>query len=445
MSKTIKIVIFNPSSVQTAEDVTYLKALGYSQIEIICNPDHPFKGDCDLILYTLPNGPGADALGPLQNIIRNTNAPVIITSPPPSHRVIIDIMRIGAADFLLRPFSLDSLKTSVEAALSTINTQSPTSQHNANEGDFVFIGQSKAMQNVFQQIKCAAKSNAAVFITGETGTGKELCAHSIHIQSSRHSRRFVALNCAAIPMHLLESEVFGHQRGSFTGALSDRDGMAKLADGGTFFLDEVGEMALPLQSKLLRFLQTGCIQPIGSGQEIQTNVRIISATHQNPQSCVKNGNLREDLFYRLHVLPIHMPALRDRGDDITLLAEHLVKIFSCAEGHAEKRLEDSALDKIQSHSWPGNIRELQNIIRHTIVMNESDTISADMINIRQQSNPPPAIPPYRTKPLSVVERDTIERAIKSCGGNITKAAAILDVNPSTIYRKLQSWGVKTLH
>lgn len=317
-----------------------------------------------------------------------------------------------------------------------------------------FIGRSKVMQTVFHQIDRAARSDAAVFITGETGTGKELCAHAIHTQSTRSTRPFIALNCAALPADLLESEVFGHNRGAFTGAVSRRDGAAVLADGGTLFLDEIGELPPMLQAKLLRFLQTGQVQRIGSNEIIKTNIRIICATNRDPWPDVESGRMRKDLYYRLHVIPVTMPPLRRRGDDIMRLAEYFLSRFNKTEQKNFVGFCPQAQEKLHQYHWPGNVRELENIIRYAIIMHEGSLIRKKMITFPHSAKfsfksmenvvafQTPGQDPdslQKIKPLAEMERQLIQTAINHCDGNISRAAAHLAVSPSTLYRKIQAW------
>jgi two-component system repressor protein LuxO len=323
------------------------------------------------------------------------------------------------------------------------------------------------MQAVYRIIESAAASKATVFITGETGTGKEVCAEAIHGSSSRSRGPFIALNCAAIPSDLMESEIFGHVKGAFTGALRDREGAAAMADGGTLFLDEICEMPLDLQSKLLRFLQTQQFTKVGGSKVQHVDVRFVCATNRHPQEEVAQGRFREDLYYRLHVIPIELPALRDRDDDVLTLAEHFLEQYAREEGKTFEGLAPEAAEKLLAYSWPGNVRELQNVIRKAVVLSTTDgQLSADWLPIEaakpsiQAPEPEPGKAqdpaPKRAgadqtaggdtgtgalalKPLRVMEKELIEEAIRQAGGNIPRAAAMIEVSPSTVYRKLAQW------
>ncbi|SDH78060.1 two-component system, repressor protein LuxO, partial [Vibrio xiamenensis] len=315
-----------------------------------------------------------------------------------------------------------------------------------------FIGSSHTMQAVYRTIDSAASSKASIFITGESGTGKEVCAEAVHAASKRGDKPFIAINCAAIPKDLIESELFGHVKGAFTGAATDRQGAAELADGGTLFLDELCEMDLDLQTKLLRFIQTGTFQKVGSSKMKSVDVRFVCATNRDPWKEVQEGRFREDLYYRLYVIPLHLPPLRERGEDVTEIAYSLLGFMSKEEGKDFVRLSPEVVERFIHYEWPGNVRQLQNVLRNVVVLNNGKDITLDML-------PPPLNKPHEREirvpvlekesfsvhdifPLWMTEKHAIEQAIKACEGNIPKAAGYLDVSPSTIYRKLQAWNVK---
>ncbi len=337
--------------------------------------------------------------------------------------------------------------------------------HKANfEG---FIGDSVSMQFVYSCIEQSAPSSASVFITGPSGSGKEVAAQAIHRLSKRSNGPFIALNCAAIPSELMESEIFGHIKGAFSGAVSNRDGAASLANGGSLFLDEIGEMDISLQAKLLRFIQTGCFQKVGSGKEEKVDIRFISATNRDPQIAIAERKLREDLFYRLNVISIALPALNERDNDIVKLAEHFLCHFSEIEGKVFAGFTTGAEKLIKSYSWPGNVRQLQNIIHSSTVMSEGPLISEEIIvqqlgrqykqvdsqsNLQSKSITSSNVEntqvtsgqdSYKAPPsiltLAEVEKEAIEKAIELCQDNIVKAASELGVSPSTLYRKMQQW------
>lgn len=311
-----------------------------------------------------------------------------------------------------------------------------------------FVGSSSAMQFLYEQIGRVATSSAPVFITGESGTGKDVCAEALHEKGPRNGRRFVAINCAAIPRDLMESELFGVVRGAFTGAHEDRKGAAELADGGTLFLDEVGEMDLSLQSKLLRFLQTGTISRVGEAAARKVDVRVICATNRNPMQMIAERKFREDLFYRLHVLPVHLPPLRQRPSDILVLARHFLHRYAREEHKSFAGFSHDASQQLTAADWPGNVRQLQNMIRRLVVMFDGGEISASMLaaaDIEARGAAPVSVEAPRAEgrravlPMWQQEQRIIEDAVAAFGGNISLAAAALEISPSTIYRKRQSW------
>ncbi len=294
------------------------------------------------------------------------------------------------------------------------------------------------MLAVYDQIRRMAPSKAPVFITGESGTGKELVADAIHAHAGDGERPFVAINCSAIPRDLMESEIFGHVRGAFTGAADGRIGAAEFADGGTLFLDELAEMDFALQAKLLRFVQTGTFRRVGGSEVTRVAVRIVSATNRDPLTEVGAGRLRADLFYRLHVLPIHLAPLRERAEDIAPLAEAFLARFAAEEGRRFTGFDNDAMRLLQDYGWPGNVRELANVIRRIVVLDDGDVVTAAMLPEAVRSAAPAsggtAVVPYAAQ-----ERAIIEGALSAFGGNIARAAEALEIHPSTIYRKLQSW------
>jgi len=288
-----------------------------------------------------------------------------------------------------------------------------------------------------------------VFITGESGTGKEVCAAAVHAHSLVKGP-FVVINCSAIPRELMESEIFGHVKGAFTGAHEDHAGAAELAHGGTLFLDEICEMDLGLQAKLLRFIQTGSVRRVGETREREVDVRFVCATNLDPAEAVASGRFRGDLFYRLHVLPLHLPPLRERDGDVRLLAQAFLARFAAEESRAFRGFDAEAEAMLEAHAWPGNVRELQNVIRRAVVLYDGEQVTAEMLALPrtgaeqsiQLSPPPQTASPSRIRaidPFWRQEQKIIEGALAAFGGNAARAAAALEISPSTIYRKLQAW------
>jgi two-component system repressor protein LuxO len=388
--------------------------------------------------------------------------PFIVATADGSITRAIEAMRLGAFDFLVKPLAAHRLITIMKSALETmpqhdVEAGTPV-QPSSAQGYMGFIGMSPPMQTVYRQIANVARSRATVFITGESGTGKEVCAESIHKASPRAARPFIAINCGAIPEDLLESELFGHLKGSFTGAVSDRIGAVQAAHGGTLFLDEICEMEPKLQVKLLRFLQTGTIQRVGSSRIEEVDVRIICATNRNPEAEVAAGRFREDLYYRLAVVPLEMPPLRARGVDIAILANAFLKRYGEEEGKAFNPVSPVVIQALGQHLWPGNVRELQNLIRRAAVMHSGPDLPLDVIpraalpivaepvmvapvNARPTSSQPSMalLSSLTGLTLEEIERIAIENAIDQAGGSLPVAARMLGVSPSTLYRKRERW------
>ncbi|WP_337167006.1 sigma-54 dependent transcriptional regulator [Vibrio parahaemolyticus] len=449
----------------------------------------------------LPDMSGEDVLDWInQNDIPTS---VIIATAHGSVDLAVNLIQKGAEDFLEKPINADRLKTSVALHLKRAkledlveNIQSTFDRHNYHG----FIGSSLPMQAVYKTIDAVAPTSASVFIVGESGTGKEVCAEAVHRQSDRRDKPFIAINCGAIPRDLMESEIFGHVKGAFTGATTDRKGAATLAHDGTLFLDELCEMELEMQKKLLRFLQTGTYTPLGGTKEMKVDVRIICATNRDPLTEVEEGRFREDLYYRVHVVPIDMPPLRERGSDIVTLAKHFLTTYAKEDKKKFSNIDTEAQHVIKHYEWPGNVRQLQNIIRNIVVLNNDEKVTVahlpaqltqkktqarTVTPVHVESSSPsnnlnghnapaiqtqpiePAQPvqevpvqqtqptvgvetpshslsPYfnadgSIRPMWQVEREAIQNAIAYCDGNVLNAAVMLELSPSTVYRKKQAW------
>lgn len=403
--------------------------------------------------------PDISGLEVLQFVNKQKNpANVVMITSNSSIDIAVEAMRLGGFDFLEKPFTSQRLISSVESALTPkeqVKVQPLVKNRDKNQD---FVGESLAMKTVFRLLDSAARSKACVFITGESGTGKEVCAQTLHDTSPRNTGPFIAINCAAIPAELFESEFFGHVKGAFSGALSDRKGAVEVANGGTLFLDELCEMELNLQAKLLRFLQTGIFSKVGSSEVLHSDVRLVCATNRNPIIEVAEGRFREDLYYRLNVIPVKLPPLRERGGDILLLAEYILKQKSDSNAKHFTGFSDEVKALFCNYDWPGNIRELQNVIENTVVINDGDVIEKDMLpssfglgavkhsisaksvhNTNEQSVQLSPMSVHDIEPLRQVEKRAIENAIKSCEDNIPLAAAYLGVSASTIYRKIKGW------
>jgi two-component system repressor protein LuxO len=441
--KTVLIIEDRPSVASAYR--AHLEAEGYAcQLAAtagaaaeVLNTTPPFAALLSLEL------PGCDAIELITRWTAQTPETAIIAiAANASINAAVDAVRAGAWDYLVKPVSRNRLITTLNNATGLEPARSVVPAKPADR-PVTMLGSSAVMADLHRQIEAIAASNAPAFITGESGTGKELCAEAIHRASPRAGKPFVALNCGAIPRDLMESEIFGHLKGAFTGAISDREGAAAAADGGTLFLDEICEMDLQLQTKLLRFLQTGTIQPVGSPHVRKVDIRIVCATNRTPQTEVAEGRFREDLFFRLHVLPVALKPLRARGDDVIELAQDFVAQFAREERKQFTLLGDCAVDRLRGHHWPGNVRELQNVIRQAIVLHEGTMLKADMLPDYL------AMPPSHDMQTSSamldgrllwqIERDVIEAAISRFAGSIPKAADALGISPSTIYRKRETW------
>jgi two-component system, repressor protein LuxO len=420
-----------------------------------------------LLDLQLPDGDGLDLLDELHRDAPDCRV-IVITANGSINRAVA-AMRAGAFDFLVKPFDEGRLLSAVQNAVASapFAPEAADEPPAAPEGFRGFIGSSPAMTEIYRMVRSIGRSTATVFITGESGTGKEVCARAIHAASTRAHKPFVPLNCAAIPRDLLESEVFGHLKGAFTGALSDKPGAAAVADGGTLFLDEICEMDLSLQTKLLRFLQTSMIQPVGAARAVPVDVRIVCATNRDPAEEVRLGRFREDLFYRLHVVPIQMPPLRERPEDIMQIARAMLQKYSGEEGKCFTGFDPEVEQIFTRRPWPGNVRQLINVIRNIVVLHDGPMVLPGMLpteiaigaglgqvaNGAQGAVTPPTVQPLAAEavttrervaplvgtPLADVERELIEATIEHCDGSIPRAAKILELSPSTIYRKLENW------
>lgn len=447
----------------------------------------------------LPDMPGEEVL----DWISDNDIPtaVVIATAHGSVNIAVDLIQRGAEDFLEKPIQADRLRTSINLHLRRAKLENLVDdiQSKFDRNRFHnFIGSCLPMQAVYKIIDSVAPTTASVFISGESGTGKEVCAEAIHQESQRNGKPFVAINCGAIPRDLMESEIFGHVKGAFTGATTDRKGAAMQAHGGTLFLDELCEMELEMQKKLLRFLQTGTFTPLGGHREIKVDVRIICATNRDPLVEVEEGRFREDLYYRVHVVPIEMPPLRERGSDILTLANHFLKLYAKQDKKKFKSIDKETQTQLKRYPWPGNVRQLQNVIRNIVVLNNETSVTIEMVpppinrmdiatpksvtSIRNVASPSvaapqdtavsetrlppitpeellhtstthdhkmpvqhaPITPPLTTsdgaiRPMWQIEREAIQHAINHCDGNVLSAAVLLELSPSTVYRKKQAW------
>ncbi len=383
--------------------------------------------------------------------------PVILFARDADMPLVVDAMRAGAFDFVGKPLDLTRLDIAIKNASQLHRLMQRVNQLQEKyqrHGSFhSLVGQSARMRQIFDMIEHVARTDVTVFVTGESGTGKELIAHAIHDLSTRRERRFVALNCASIPHDLLESELFGHEKGSFTGAVARYVGSCEQADGGTLFLDEICEMDPALQSKMLRFLQNRTFHRLGGTETLKVDVRIVAATNRDAMEEIRNGRLREDLYYRLNVVPIESPPLRDRKGDVPLLATNFLEKFSSKYGKYFYDYSAEALDALQHYPWPGNVRELENTIERIVVLHNAPQVSSRMLppNVLQgaanarEGDPSELTPgPDVILPFTEVEKREIARALRICGWNVARAAERLELGQATLYRKIKKYGIRLL-
>ncbi len=394
------------------------------------------RGRVDAVLLDL-RMPGMDGMAVLARIrALPTPPPVAVLTAVPTAANTIEAMRLGAVDHLAKPIGRAELAEVLARMLPAETARAASTPTSPEEGDLV--GGSAAMRTVQKAIGMLADSDASVLITGETGTGKEVVARAIHRHGRRAARPFVAINCAAIPAELLESQLFGHTRGAFTGAVSDSIGSFRAAEGGTLFLDEIGDMAAPLQAKLLRVLQERVVTPLG-GKPVPVDVRIVSATHQDLAEAVRAGKFREDLFYRLGVVPLALPPLRERLADIIELAEHFLSLFSTPP----RRLSAEAAGRLLAHDWPGNVRELRNSMERAAVLGRRPVVAADELDFLRPTKAVPSDIPSSDLPGAVerLERAMITRALAETGGNRSEAARRLGIHRQLLHEKLRRYGM----
>ena len=391
---------------------------------------------------------GNEGLGLLPEILKaNSFVKVVMITANDTKDNALTAIKNGAFDFYVKPIDTQEISIILKRAVHLKRLEEEL-YLSSRTGDISFagiVGKSGPMLEVFSMIQAVAPNDFTVLVTGESGTGKELVARAIHSMSPRRERPFVVVNCGAIPENLLESELFGYKKGAFTGAVTDKKGRFELADRGTLFLDEVGELPLHLQVKLLRVLQEKVIQPIGSNRDIPLDIRIIAATNSDLKAKVGAGDFREDLYYRLNVINIKLPPLRARGDDIVLLAQYFVDRFSSQIGKKISGLTDAAIKRLVSYPWPGNVRQLENTILRAVILTQSQFIDADTIIFEGISARPElslSLPDSLKQAKEMVERMLVERALKKADNNISKAAKILEISRPQLYQLMARYGMK---
>ncbi len=403
----------------------------------------------DLVISDLnmPEMSGIDVLREARSF--NEDQDFIVITAYATAETAVEAMKLGASDYIFKPFNVDDVKLTVKKILSRrrlmIENDTLKKQLQGDNSFDNFIGASEGVVKLKQLARRVAASDSTVLVLGESGTGKDLISKAIHHHSPRCGGQFVTINCAAVPEQLLESELFGHKKGAFTGAVRDKEGLFKVADGGTFFLDEVGNTSLAIQVKLLRVLENKIITPVGETKPIEVDVRLIAATNSDLEADVKAGRFRADLFYRLNVIPLHIPPLRERQDDIKLLTDFFIKKFCRKLNSSPKQISTEAIELLESYHWPGNVRELENTIEQAVLLVRGDTINASdlpekikspqEIGLVQETQP-------STPTLESIEKAYIHYVMSQTNGKKVKAARILGIDTSTLYRKLDRYGLK---
>jgi two-component system nitrogen regulation response regulator NtrX len=401
----------------------------------------------DLVMLDIwmPGTDGMEVLAGIQEIPAPERPVVVVISGHGSIEAAVKATKLGAFDFLEKPLSLDKVLVVAKNAIEHRRLLLENTRLRADsDSRYRIIGESIPMKALRQQLVLMADTGGRVLIFGESGTGKELVAHAIHHLSRRASEPFVEVNCAAIPEDLIESELFGHVKGSFTGAHEDKIGKFQQADGGTLFLDEVGDMSLRTQAKVLRALEEQRFEPVGASRFVQVDVRVVAATNKHLEDEIARGDFREDLFYRLNVIPFAVPPLRDRVEDIPLLADHFLREFTTAYGRKPKELTAEAYAVLAAYHWPGNVRELKNLMERIVILNPQVRIDARHIPLNTQRRQVGAAP-ERFGSLQHVreaaEREYILKKLDEANGNVTRAAELLGLERSNLYRKMKTLGI----
>ena len=390
--------------------------------------------------------PGIDGLETLKQLrASGSEAAVVMISGHGNIETAVRATKLGAFDFIEKPLSIEKTVLTVRNALRQRNLERTNAELIAGlSKEYAMIGESVAMRALRKQIAVVAPTDGRVLIYGESGTGKELVARAIHLQSRRAGAPFVEVNSAAIPEELIESELFGHIKGAFTGATGAKKGKFELADGATLFLDEIGDMSARVQAKVLRVLEEQRFEPVGSGVSVRVDVRVIAATNKRLEFEIEQGNFRADLFYRLNVIPFEVPPLRERIEDVPLLVEHFNQKFSTAYGKRPKGFDADALDALQSYSWPGNVRELRNTVERVVIMSAKGKIMAGDLPPLGGDEPPAAsfrFPSFK-EATDAYHREFIQRKLAEAEGNVSRAAELMGVDRSHLYRRMRALGIQ---
>lgn len=399
------------------------------------------------ILLDIWLGDGIDGLETLQRLRESGNdSAVVMISGHGNIETAVRSTKLGAFDFIEKPLSLEKTVVTVKNAVRQRDLERVNRQLREDlAGEYVMVGESVAMRALRKQIEIVAPSDGRVLISGESGTGKELVARAIHARSKRSGAPFVELNSAAIPEELVESELFGHTKGAFSGATRSKKGKFEIADGATLFLDEIGDMSPRVQAKMLRVLEEQRFEPVGSNTPIKVDVRVISATNKPLEHLIDNGNFRHDLFYRLNVIPFQVPPLRERVEDIPLLVDHYNRKFSADYGKPPRLITEDAMDVLRMHDWPGNVRELKNTVERVVIMSEKEKIAPEDLPELGTSEERPAVSfrfPSFKEATDAYQREFILHKLAQFGGNVSRAAEEMGVDRSHLYRRMRSLGIQ---
>jgi two-component system nitrogen regulation response regulator NtrX len=392
----------------------------------------------------LPGIDGMEVLARIQEIPFAERPVVVMISGHGSIEAAVKATKLGAFDFLEKPLSIEKVSVVVKNGLAHRSLALENSRLKADTGSrWRIIGDSVPMKALRQQLALMAETNGRVLIYGESGTGKELVAHALHAMSPRAAEPFVEVNCAAIPEELIESELFGHSKGSFSGAHESKIGKFQKADGGTLFLDEVGDMSLRTQAKVMRVLEEQRFEVVGAAESMQVDVRVVASTNKNLEEEIEHGNFREDLFYRLNVIPFFVPPLRDRREDIPQLAEHFLREFTTAYGRKPKELTPEAYQLLAEYHWPGNVRELKNLIERIVILNPQVRVDARHIPLNASKRQTPPMERFGSlqEVREAAEREYILKKLEETKGNVTRTAELLGLERSNLYRKMKTLGI----
>ncbi len=445
MNDKINIMIVDDELIVRESFLHWFKKLGHrveaaaSAIDALEKLER-YSFDLLFVDIKMPGMNGIELLGKVKDEYPDTI--VIIITAYGSIDTAVNAMKMGATDYLLKPFKPEQLSLVMEKAVAQKRL---LTEYNYLKGRLEritrfenIIGQSSAMQKIFELIPNVAQSDSSILIVGETGTGKELIAKAIHAKSGRAQKPFVAINCGAMPDSLLESELFGYQRGAFTGATHPRKGFLEVVSGGTLFLDEIGEISSKMQVDLLRVLEEKKITRLGDRTPVDVNFRLISATRKNLEKEIANGNFREDFFYRINVIIIPVPPLRERKDDIPLLVQHFIEKYSNETTKKVNHVNRDALDLLNTYTWPGNVRELENAVERAVVLSTFRTLNKDDFSFLR----PSTVRPTKLRSLRKMEKEYIEFVLSDCEWNVTRASEILDINRVTLHKMIKRYELK---